>query len=194
MEPILSLRANVNESQAQRLLRPWRVRGLRVELLRAIAAVYVPYRLHRVEIANNERTESRLLAIDGVEGSLDLYGFASVPAEEELISLLTPNRLPSILDEAAGRNLLVERARRMCFRQGFFRVRDLHITVTAALIELHVPHWVGFYGPENDLTLAALNAVRRSIEGRKLTSVLRKWLVSPNYSRPAAPVAVPHFD
>jgi hypothetical protein len=193
MEPILSIRENVSQLQAERLLRSWRVGLRRIKRLSAIAAVYVPYRLHRVEITNNGRTEARLLAIDGVEGSLDLYGFPTVPAEEELITVSTPNRLLAVLDEATGRNLLAERVRRMCFRRGFFRVRNLRITVSDAL-EFYVPYWVGFYGSDNDLSTVALNAVRRSIEGRKFTLVVRNWLAAPSYSPSTVPTAVPLSD
>ena len=40
--------------------------------------------------------------------------------------------------------MLRQKVLRVIFQQGFFKVRDLNLKLTAEPIELHVPYWLGF--------------------------------------------------
>src|SRR4051794_29601181 len=54
-------------------------KGLLAGPVRSIADVYIPFRLFRVEITQQERTKSQFLAVDVVKGNLDLYQFDQLP-------------------------------------------------------------------------------------------------------------------
>jgi len=182
MRPILSLRPNVTREQAVRALLPESPGGLvrRVLMgrLRAVAAVYLPFRLHQVEIAGDGHTDTRFFALDAMSGALDLYEFENVPGENEMTVVETRNRPDPDLDEERSRKILIDRVRRLLFAEGRFRLRHLSISADQMLQEVHVPYWVGFYGSEDDMRLVVIDAVRRRTEGAKVTKLLEGWLLT----------------
>jgi hypothetical protein len=180
MHCIDSLKSNVSRESAvaqmrgsglARLLR-WAAAGP----LRMIADVYVPFRLFRVKINCGAGNQEKLLAMDAVSGNFDLYAFDELPGSDELVRVSTTNRPAATLDEDRARELLVERLRRLVFRNGFFRVRDLRIEAEPLNIELHVPYWVGFSGFGERPHLTVMDGVRRRMEGGKIRRFLREWL------------------
>lgn len=182
MQPIESLRPNVSRDAAMaqmrgsglaRVLR-WAVAGP----LRSIAAVYIPFHLFRVKIDSGAGRQEKLLAIDAVSATFDLYSFEEIPGSEQLVRVLTSNRPAAVVDQQRARELLVERLRRIVFRQGFFRVRDLRIEAEAVEVELHMPYWVGFSGFGERAHLAVMDGVRRRMEGGKVRQFFREWLTS----------------
>ncbi len=182
MESIQSLKPNLSREAAAVQLRG---RGLAGGLrwvvagpLRSLADVYVPFRLFRVKISNGAARQEKLLAIDAVTGAFDLYCFDQVPGTEELVRVTSENRPAARLDEQRARELLIERLRRMVFRQGFFRIRQLRIEAEPIPVELHVPYWVGFCGFGERAHLAVMDGVRRRMEGGKVRQFFREWLAS----------------
>lgn len=178
MDVIRSLRPNLSREQAlARWRRPgflgrWLGRGP----LRSLAEVYVPFRLYHVEIRNAGKCDRRLLALDSVTGTLDLYGFDHVPEAEETIAVETRNHPRPAIDADRARDLVVEKVRRLLFLTGFFRIRDLTVRVEALDFEFYVPYWVGFFGRGQSPRLAVLDAVRGSPEGAKMRALLHDWL------------------
>lgn len=147
----------------------WRIR---CGPLRRMAQVSVPYFLFRVKCGNSG---PRLLAMDAVDGSLDLFEFPRVPEDRELLAC-GGNRLPSALGEQHATDLLRAKVLRIIFQQGFFRLRDVDLEISRVPFELHLPYWLGFYGRNSSARCRVLDAVRRRIEGAKASAFFEHWL------------------
>jgi hypothetical protein len=180
MHRIESLKPNVSRDAAMAQMRgsgPARVlRWAAAGPLRSIAEVYIPFHLFRVKIKSGAGCQEKLLAIDAVSAIFDLYSFEEIPGSEQLVRVLTKNRPVAVVDEERARQLLVERLRRMVFRQGFFRVRGLRLEAEPVKVALHMPYWVGFSGFGERPHLAVIDAVRRRMEGGKVRQFFREWL------------------
>lgn len=180
MAVICSLRPKVTQEEAIAALSPRSVLGALQNHftgpLRSIAAVYVPFQLFRATIQNGPQREERLLAIDAVRGSLDIYGFEQLPAPSECVQVETCNYLMAELPAARAAELLKEKLRRMIFRQGFFRVRHFSIEMASIGGRIHIPYWVGFRGRRARAHLSVLDAVRRRPEGAKARDLFQLWL------------------
>jgi hypothetical protein len=150
----------------------WRIR---CGPLRRMAEVYVPYFLFRVQCGN---ARPRLLAMDAVEGSLDLFEFPRVPKDGEFQAFRDHNRLKVALGEEQAADLLRDKALRIIFQQGFFRLRDAHLEISRVSCELHLPYWLGFYGRESSVRCRVMDAVRRRIEGAKASAFFEHWLAA----------------
>jgi len=173
---IRCLRANV--TQAEALVALERRGGLVRGRLRQIAAVYLPFRLYQVEVANRGATVATLYAADTVSGVLDLYEFSAAPVESELQTVTTRNAPTPRLDQQLALELLENKVRRAIFQTGFFAVRALQIRTRALDCEFHVPYWLGFFGDGDRATLQAMDAVRRTFEGSKARAVFTDWLTA----------------
>jgi hypothetical protein len=174
---IRTLKPNVSQEEALQAFSAtgfsglcWRIRSGR---LRRIADVYVQYFLFRVKYGP---ARPRLFAIDAVDGSLDLFEFPRIPAEPELLPVDGRNRLKAALTEERAAQLLREKALRVIFQQGFFKLREHHLEITPEPCELHLPYWLGFYGSDGALRCRVMDAVRRRMEGAKASSFFEQWL------------------
>lgn len=182
MRAIYSLKPNLSRPEAVERLAPAGLRG-RLGIcwrgpLRSVAEVYIPFRLFEVEITNAGKHDRRLLALDSVAGTLDLYAFDTVSAAQQTVPVETRNCPPPQLEDRRACELLAERVRRIIFQTGFFRVRDLVIEVRPLPVEFHVPYWVGFYGRGERARVAVLDAVRCSPEGAKARALVSDWLAA----------------
>lgn len=182
MVAIHSLKPNVTQVEAIETFGAHGILGvlrcLHTGRLRSVAEVYVPFRLYRVQIWNASQRQLRWFALDAVSGALDLYEFERAPDCSALVQVETRNRLKPILEEDRARQLLADKLQRLIFQRGFFRIRDLQIHPELIPLEIHVPFWVGFYGPEKSVRLRVLDAVRRRVEGSKARALFESWLVS----------------
>ncbi|HZC66410.1 MAG TPA: hypothetical protein VE545_07535, partial [Candidatus Dormibacteraeota bacterium] len=144
-----TLKPNVTRQDAQRAFsvgpsaRFWRLRS---GPLQRIAEAYVPYRGYRVQYNMAGVEHSRFFALDAVTGSLDLFEFPQAPDGEQLLGVQTRNYLPSSLSAAEAENLLREKALRVIFLQGFFKLRGGKINVAREGPEFCIPYWLGFHG------------------------------------------------
>ena len=173
------LKPNVTQQDA---LRAFSARGLsglfwriRSGPLRRIADVYVPYFLFRAK-CGNERP--RLFAMDAVDGSLDLFEFPRIPEEDEFQAARDRNRLKPTLSEEQAAGILREKALRIIFQQGFFRLRNANLEIALVPCELHLPYWLGVYGRESAVRCRVMDAVRRRIEGAKASAFFEHWLAA----------------
>jgi len=176
---VRALRPNVTQAEAVAAFGaglPGWLRQLRIGSLRSVAAAYVPFRLYEVDILNRGESQRSLFAMDAFNGSLDLYQFDRPPGDAELTALETSNALPSVLDASQAAPLLRTKVERLLFQTGFFRVRGLRIGVRPALLELHVPYWLGFFGRGETARVRVMDAVRRRMEGAKAQGLFRDWL------------------
>ncbi|HKW32589.1 MAG TPA: hypothetical protein VJN92_06265 [Candidatus Acidoferrum sp.] len=171
------LRPNVTQEEALRAFSAhgfsslyWRIRS---GPLRRIADVYVPYFLFRVKCGN---AWPHLFAMDAVDGSLDLFEFPRVPEEGAFQAARDRNRLKAALSQEQAANLLRDKALRIIFQQGFFRLRNAHLEISIVPCELHLPYWLGFYGRESSVRCRVMDAVRRRIEGAKASAFFEHWL------------------
>jgi hypothetical protein len=176
---IQTLKSNVSPSAAfQKFSAPGPgafLRTLRLGPLQRIAKVYVPFHLYRVKYDLGREHQSRLFAIDAVEGSLDLFEFPSVPNQNGLVQIETKNALPTRLSDDVAENSLREKVLRVIFQQGFFKLRDANLTVNRVPIDLHLAYWLAFHGT-NTARCRVLDATRNRIEGAKASALFESWL------------------
>ena len=173
------LRPNVTKEDALRAFSAgglsalyWRMRS---GPLRRIADVYVQYFLFRVQCGN---TPPHLFAMDAVDGSLDLFEFPRVPHGEQLQSCGARNRLGAALSVEQAAGLLREKALRIIFQQGFFRLRDARLEISQVPCELYLPYWLGFYGRNSSAHCRVMDAIRRRMEGAKASAFFEHWLAA----------------
>jgi hypothetical protein len=181
MVAILSLKPNVWQDEAVRVFTSaglgtlyWRMRS---GPLQRIAGVYVPFFLYRVRYELAGAPQTRLFALDAVDGSLDLLEFPSVPDESQLLALETRNCLLPVLSVTRATELLRDKVLRVIFQQGFFKLRQPKLEITREPIDLHLPYWLAFYGKEA-VRCRAMDAVRRRIEGPKASTFFEEWLAA----------------
>lgn len=173
------LKPNVSQEEALRAFSAagfsslyWRIRS---GSLCRLADVYVPYFLFRVKCGN---ARPHLFAMDAVDGSLDLFEFPRVPGEGEFQTTHDHNRLKPALGQEQAANLLRDKALRIIFQQGFFRLRSAHLEMSFVPCELHLPYWLGFYGRESSVRCRVMDAVRRRMEGAKASAFFEHWLAA----------------
>lgn len=180
-ETIRSLKPNVSREDALRHFAGG-VRGVAADFLRgrarSMAELYIPYHLFHVKIRNSGREETRIYALDAVEGTLDLFEFPELPGERELVTLKTRNALPCRLPVDRTREQLLGKVRRVVFSRGFARLRDLQMEAKAVPGDLYVPYWVCFRGDDHAAKLEIMDAVRRRPEGGKVRRLVEDWLRS----------------
>lgn len=143
--------------------------------LRRIADVYVQYFLFHVKCGN---ARTRLFAIDAVDGSLDLFEFPRVPSDGEFLAFGDRNRLKAALTEEHAAEILREKALRIIFQQGFFKVRDARLEISLVPCEIHLPYWLAFYGRGRSAHCRVMDAVRRRMEGAKASAFFEQWLAA----------------
>lgn len=153
------------------------IRTLSSGPLRSVAELYLPFRLFRASISNRGHVEERLVAIDAVAGTLDLFQFDHVPTAEETIALETRNHPEATLPLDAARERLIAKLRRVAYQRGFFRLQGLEISAHP-VDELHIPYWLGFRGSDGQARVAVIDAVRRRLEGAKMRKLVETWLLS----------------
>jgi hypothetical protein len=181
MREILALRSRASREEALAAFQPGGIAGaVQLKLagpLRSVAEVYVPFRLFRAIVHDGAETREEFLAIDAVEGSLDLYGFETAPCDGEFARVGTRNALPCEVRVTRCAELIEDRLRRMIFQRGFFRARGLRNRIHYAERDFYLPYWLGFRGRGERAHLAVMDGVRRRIEGGKARELFRQWLV-----------------
>jgi hypothetical protein len=175
------LKPNVTQEEALRFFRSgvfsvaWRLRS---GPLQRIAPAYVPFWVYRVRYEIGRARKTRFFAIDAVHGTLDLYELPRVPAEGELCTVETRNRLVPGLAQEAAEELLRMKVLRVLFQQGFFKLRALKVEIERVPGELHLPYWLAFYGSNGAAKCRVMDAVRRRIEGAKARLFFEEWLAA----------------
>jgi len=173
------LKPNVTQEEALKVFSAagfsglyWRMRS---GPLQRIADVYVPYFLFRVKCGN---ARPHLFAMDAVDGSLDLFEFPRIPEEGEFQAFRDRNRVKAALSQEQAADLLRDKALRIIFQQGFFKLRNARLEISFVPCELYLPYWLGFYGRESSVRCRVMDAVRRRIEGAKASAFFEHWLAA----------------
>jgi hypothetical protein len=179
---IVALRPNVTQADA---VREFSRRGLssmywRVKAgsLQRIANVYVPYQFYEVSYVLAQAPHTRLFAMDAVDGSLDLFEFPQPPRCQHLLTVDTRNRLEPSLQDSVADELLREKALRVIFQQGFFKVRQASLKFSRQPDLVYLPYWLGFYASGEIVRCRVMDAVRRRIEGAKASAFFEQWLTA----------------
>jgi hypothetical protein len=179
---IVALRPNVSQADALREFTKiglssvvWRVRA---GVLQRIANAYVPYQFYEVSYMMGRAQHTRLFAMDAVDGSLDLFEFPRVPSREQLVAVDCGNRMDASLLPEVADELLREKALRLIFQQGFFKVRRDTVKFTRQPDIVHLPYWLGFYSHGEIVRCRVMDAVRRRIEGAKASAFFEQWLAA----------------
>jgi hypothetical protein len=191
MFSIQSLRPNVSREEAIRQFSSRALGFLRDRFkgpLRSIADFYIPFRIFEVEIVNSGKRDHRLIAIDAVVGSLDPYFFEKPPTPNLLIEVETRNCLNASLHPDQAKHLMVTKVQRLLFTKGFFRMRNLAISVSPLAGEICIPYWVGFRGHGASASFDVIDAVRRQPEGARVRRLIHEWLTSQNPVSAEAPL------
>src|ERR1700686_844074 len=125
---IVALRPNVTQADAVRAFSKgglsslyWRMKA---GALQRIAVAYVPYQFYKVSYVMARAPQTRLFAMDAVDGSLDLFEFPQLPSQQQLVTTETRNRVEPSLSAGAADQLLRDKVLRVVFQQGFFKVRE----------------------------------------------------------------------
>lgn len=192
MTNIRVLRPNVTREEAVKqfsggLAGP--MRNLLSGPLRSVADFYIPFRVFEVEINNAGKKDRRILGLDSVTGSLDPYYFENLPSRDQIEELETRNRVDANLDPVRARQIVTTKIQRILFTRGFFRIRNLTISINPAPQEIHIPYWVGFRGHGTSANFEVIDAVRRQPEGARVRRMLEEWLTTP--SNPTPNVVLP---
>src|SRR3984893_12425739 len=179
---IAALRPNVTKEDAVREFSSrglssmyWRLTAGR---LQRIAEAYVPYQFYEVSYVMGRAPQTRLFARDAVDGSLDLFEFPQLPSRQQLVTTDTRNRVEPSLSAGAADELLREKALRVIFQQGFFKVRDASLSFCRKPDIVHLPYWLGFYASGGIVRCRVTDAVRRRIEGAKASAFFEQWLAA----------------
>jgi hypothetical protein len=179
---IVALRASVTQEDAVREFSSrglssmyWRMTAGR---LQRIAEAYVPYQFYEVSYVMARAPQKRLFAMDVVDGSLDLFEFPQLPSPQQLVTTETRNRVESSLPTGAADKLLREKALRVVFQQGFFKVREASLNFCRKPDIVHLPYWLGFYAHRDVVRCRVMDALRRRIEGAKASAFFEQWLAA----------------
>lgn len=179
---ILALRPNVTQVDAIRAFsKPglssvyWRVKA---GSLQRIADAYVPYQFYEVSYVMARAQQTRLFAMDAVDGSLDLFEFPQLPQEPHVLMQRTRNCLEPGLADASADELLREKALRAIFQQGFFKVRESSLKFSRQSARIYLPYWLGFYATGEVVRCRVMDAVRRRMEGAKASAFFEEWLAA----------------
>src|SRR5271154_6374146 len=179
---LLSLRANVTQQEAFHAFRGSGLGALYLRTVRGplqrLAAAYVPFRLYRVQYDLGRTHNSRTFGLDQVDGSLDLFEFASIPGNDRLVVLESRNVLPARISSEQADAAVRERSLRTIFQGGFFQVRNLDLRIESLDEKFCMPYWLGFYGSDGALRCRVMDAVRRRMEGSKAAALFETWLAS----------------
>jgi hypothetical protein len=178
----LGLPANVTEPQA---LREFRGTGLSAIYNRArygplykLALVYLPFQTFHVEYDLGRVRHSRFLALDRVEGALDLFEFPRPVEEAHLRNVAGRNCIQPVLTLGQAVEILREKVLRIAFQEGFFRTRQPRLEIRSLPEQFSIPYWLGFFGDDTSLRCRALDAVRRRMEGAKAAELFERWLAA----------------
>jgi hypothetical protein len=176
------VRPNVNQKEAVKAFSAsgigtlfWRLQN---GPLQRIADAYVPFWLYRVRYELGRAPQTRLFAMDAVNGSLDLFEFPQVPRGEQLLAMETRNRVEILLSDDQAEQMLREKVLRLVFQQGFFKLRGTKPEIVRESTEIHLPYWLGFYGNGGAAKCRVLDAVRRRLEGAKASAFFEHWLAA----------------
>jgi hypothetical protein len=179
---IVAMRPNVTQADAVREFSSrglssmyWRMTAGR---LQRIADAYVPYQFYEVSYVMARAPQTRLFAMDVVDGSLDLFEFRQLPSREQLVTIDTRNCVEASLSAGAADELLREKALRIIFQQGFFKVREASLHFSRKPDIVHLPYWLGFYASGGIVRCRVLDAVRRRVEGAKASAFFEQWLAA----------------
>jgi hypothetical protein len=179
---ILSLPRNVSESDALCEFRSKRLSSVLWRLghgsLQRVAPLYLPFALYRLQYELDRTCHTRYVAIDQVEGTLDLFEFPELLTLEDLCEVETRNKIAPTLSSERSESLLREKVLRLVFQQGFFRMRRPQLELQCLVRQFHIPYWLGFYGKDGMLRCRVLDAVRRRMEGPKATLLFERWLAN----------------
>jgi hypothetical protein len=182
LSSIVALRPNVTQAEAIREFSKmglasmlWRVRA---GSLQRIANAYVPYQFYEVSYVMGRAPHSRLFAMDAVDGSLDLFEFPRIPSGNQLMTVDSRNRMDPALAPGVADELLREKALRLIFQQGFFKVRQDTVKFSRIPEVIHLPYWLGFYAHREIVRCRVMDAMRRRIEGAKASAFFQQWLAA----------------
>jgi hypothetical protein len=179
---IVAMRPNVTQEDAVREFSSrglssmyWRMTAGR---LQRIAEAYVPYQFYEVSYVMARAPQTRLFAMEVVDGSLDLFEFPQLPSRQQLVTMDKRNCVEPSLSVGAADDLLREKALRIIFQQGFFKVREASLHFSRKPDIVHLPYWLGFYASGGIVRCRVMDAVRRRVEGAKASAFFEQWLAA----------------
>jgi hypothetical protein len=159
--------------------RSWR--GLRRGRLAAVTELLLPYHLFAVTLPGRGKT---FLAIDALDGRLDLHSFERVPVPGREATLAVGDFVSATLSADLARERLVDQMLRRIFLDGFFKQHRGSIE-TEYLGLLYLPYWVGIFERHGNVKLEVIDAYRARFEGEKMRQVVATILSSRDTASPS---------
>lgn len=154
------------------------LRHARIGPLRSIADVYVPFRLYRVEVEDDKRPLTHLIAVDCVDGTLDPYRFDFIPDENKFVRFETRNALEQALEETKTREIASQHIRKETYHRSLLTLSPIRWRAELLSPEFYMPYWIGFFGGDQIARLRVLDGVSRQIQGAKARAFFGTWLLS----------------
>lgn len=157
------------------------VRQLRLGQLRAVIGLRVPY--HVFTVTRGE-TDEVLLAIDAVSGQLDLHHVTDPHLiDHEVIDIIssesrstsTMRRVPARLSIEESTALVRERALRLAFLNGFFKIGNRSVNCSYRS-EISVLYWVGVFERNDRVQIEVIDALRGKFEGAKVRDLATEYI------------------
>ena len=173
MKSLGAHKTRVTRDEATRMLHgSWR--GLRRRRLVAVTELLLPYHLFAVTLPGRGKT---FLAIDALEGRLDLHSFERVPVIGREATPAKGELVSARLSADLARERIVDQALRRIFLDGFFKqhrgtIKTEHVGL------LYLPYWVGIFEKDGSVKLEVIDAYRARFEGEKMRHAVATILSS----------------
>ncbi len=148
--------------------------------LSAVFSLHLPYYLMEGEITTHpDKEPARLLyAIDAVSAGLDLFHFEEPPA---LGPIPEGRRMPPVMELEEAVPKLEDRLCKLASLKGFFAVKRLQVRATPEGQTVWMPYWVGLYRQGAKARLEVFDAVRGTLEGRRLRELVADWWLAQDH-------------
>jgi hypothetical protein len=132
----------------------------------------MPYHVFAVTLPGRGKT---FLAIDALEGHLDLHSFERVPVMGREAAPATGDLVLPRLSADLARERVVDQALRRIFLDGFFRQHRGNIE-TEHIGLLYLPYWIGIFERGGRVRLEVIDAYRGRFEGEKMRHAVAEIL------------------
>ena len=171
MRQLGTCKSRVTRNEAMRMLeRSWL--GMRRSRLAGIKEIAIPYHLFSVTLPGKGKT---LLAIDALDGHLDMHSFERVPVLGREATKSSGNLVSAKLSPDLALERVIDQTLRRVFLDGFFKQHRGAIEADHIGL-LYVPYWIGIFERGGRVKLEVIDAYRARFEGEKMRQTIATLL------------------
>ena len=172
MKQLGTYTSRIDRDEAMKMLQRWR--SLRRGKLTAVTEISLPYHVFSVTFP---RRGKALLAVDAIDGRLDLHRLEHLPLGLHPPTSGDPKCVAARLSVDLAVERVVDQALRMLFLDGFFKQHEGAIE-TEHLGISYLPYWIGFFERRDRVQIEVIDAYRGRFEGEKMRQVVATILSS----------------